>query len=414
MTDRQTPRRTVLVVTNLFAPALDTSVFRILKFVKYLPEFGWRPVIIPVEVRKPRRMDARLLADVPPEAAVIRPRRPFRRFLSEILALVRRDPVFGSRAGPYRAAVRAIPRIARDTGAEVCLVTLPPAGLSYPALKAMEAGLPVVLDFRDPPTILEKLGRDGKNPARARFFEDAERQAIRQARRVILNTEAARAAAEAAGLATAAGFDVITNGYDEAEFAGIDAAPPAEVFTMLYTGSVHEASHIANFIRGLERALQRIPEMGTRSRLVVLGDARFLAQAARSPAAALIEERGWVPRAEVARAIANAHACLLFCPPSTTPLRVPSKLYEYLRGAREILAFVNEGAAAQVIRAARAGTVTTPEDPEAIAREAARAFLAWRSGAAPDKNRGAIAAYERRALTARLAAILAEASVRPA
>ena len=39
----------VLIISYYFPPSGGPGVQRVLKFVKYLPEFGWRPVVLTVE-----------------------------------------------------------------------------------------------------------------------------------------------------------------------------------------------------------------------------------------------------------------------------------------------------------------------------------------------------------------------------
>ena len=39
----------LLVITSTFAPTAKPGVYRILKFVKYLPQFGWMPEVLWVD-----------------------------------------------------------------------------------------------------------------------------------------------------------------------------------------------------------------------------------------------------------------------------------------------------------------------------------------------------------------------------
>jgi len=57
--------RTVLVVTYAWPPAGGPGVQRVLKFVKYLPSFGFRPVVLTVKDCTYPALDPTLAADVP-------------------------------------------------------------------------------------------------------------------------------------------------------------------------------------------------------------------------------------------------------------------------------------------------------------------------------------------------------------
>lgn len=66
------PRRHVLVIHYHFPPLGGAGVQRVLKFVKYLPEFGWDVTVLTSSSRAYGVIDESLLADVPPEVRVVR------------------------------------------------------------------------------------------------------------------------------------------------------------------------------------------------------------------------------------------------------------------------------------------------------------------------------------------------------
>ncbi len=69
--------RTALLLAHSFPPISTAGVFRILRFVKYLPEFGWRPVVVASPTRHGNVLrDEALLKQVPPNTIVYRPSMP--------------------------------------------------------------------------------------------------------------------------------------------------------------------------------------------------------------------------------------------------------------------------------------------------------------------------------------------------
>ena len=68
--------RSVLMLSYPFPPAASAAVFRTLRFVKYLPEFGWQPLVLTprVDAVYPITVDESLEAMVPPGAIVERTR----------------------------------------------------------------------------------------------------------------------------------------------------------------------------------------------------------------------------------------------------------------------------------------------------------------------------------------------------
>src|SRR5579863_2037050 len=66
------PTRKVLIFTYYWPPAGGVSVQRFLKFAKYLPEFGWEPIIITVKNGSYPYYDESLLKEISPSLRVYR------------------------------------------------------------------------------------------------------------------------------------------------------------------------------------------------------------------------------------------------------------------------------------------------------------------------------------------------------
>ena len=65
-------RKRVLVLAYYFPPLGGGGVQRTLKFVKYLPDEGFDPIVVTTTVTGHRLKDAGLTAEVPPSAVVLR------------------------------------------------------------------------------------------------------------------------------------------------------------------------------------------------------------------------------------------------------------------------------------------------------------------------------------------------------
>ena len=66
--------RRVLVITYYWPPTGGSGVQRWVKFSKYLPEFGWQPVVYTPENPEQLARDESLLADIPACAEVVKTR----------------------------------------------------------------------------------------------------------------------------------------------------------------------------------------------------------------------------------------------------------------------------------------------------------------------------------------------------
>jgi len=64
----------VLIITYYWPPAGGPGVQRVLKFAKYLPEFGWQPIILTVKKPTSPARDESLVASIPSDAIVYKTR----------------------------------------------------------------------------------------------------------------------------------------------------------------------------------------------------------------------------------------------------------------------------------------------------------------------------------------------------
>ena len=62
----------VLIITYYWPPSGGSGVQRWLKFAKYLPQYGWEPVIYTPENPEANTVDTALLKDIAPDTEVIK------------------------------------------------------------------------------------------------------------------------------------------------------------------------------------------------------------------------------------------------------------------------------------------------------------------------------------------------------
>jgi spore coat polysaccharide biosynthesis predicted glycosyltransferase SpsG len=66
------PEKKVLIIAYYFPPMGMGGVQRVAKFVKYLPRFGWLPVVLTVKDVEYLSHDSSLMEDIPKEVQVNR------------------------------------------------------------------------------------------------------------------------------------------------------------------------------------------------------------------------------------------------------------------------------------------------------------------------------------------------------
>lgn len=440
----------VLFIAYYFPPIGGGGVQRSLKFVKYLPQFGFAPLVLtasapPAERWSPR--DERLLADLPPECSVHRvsglPAVELNGWNRRVRELCMVPTPFG--VAWSRAVVREGERLCREQRPDLIFVTLSPfEGATAAAALSRRFGIPWVADLRDPWALDEmQVFASGLH---RRLARNRMRAALQSASLVIMNTpEASHRLVTAFPEYARRPVADLTNGYDAEDFATLSYRREEATFSIVHTGSLHtkqgqivarqrallerlgriepgvdflSRSH-AYLLEALRRWQARDASVMRHVRLILAGsltaeDQRLVDQ---SPVRHLVTTEGYRSHAQTLQLQKQAE--LLFLPMHNLPLGrratvVPGKTYEYLATERPILAAVPEGDARDFVRQAGTGRLCAPSDVEGMIGILQQRYQQWRADRSPPPaDRAFIAQFERRSLTARLAEHLREVLDRP-
>lgn len=417
----------VLIIAYYWPPNAGVGVYRWLKFSKYLPEFGWQPVIYTPADPEMQAEDPELEKEIPPSAEVLRspivePYGWYKRFTGksrnarirtaflreekgggwrEDLALWVRSNFFipDARVWWVRPSVRRLVRYLREHPVDVIVTTGSPHSLHLigHALKR-RTGIPWLADFRDPWTNIDfygqlKLGRRADAEHKA-----LEGMVLRDAD--VVTTVSWRWAEDLKKLG-AADPVVITNGYDRSDVPD-PPEPVDERWSLVHVGSLPPTRNVPGLWKALALRLKDDPEFHDRFTLRLVGpvDHGVLADLKEAGLDGHVERREQVAHAEAIREMQRARVLLL--PVNDTPNVagfLPAKVFEYLSVQRPILAVAPLDA--DITRVLGPGhTVVPRNDPNAMER-AVRGLFGEGATRLPVPER-----YDRRALTAHLVDVL--------
>lgn len=417
-------KRRVLILAYDFPPRGATSVFRVTKFVRYLPEFGWEPVVVTAEVRGGVRDEA-LLKQLPPDLEIIRIPNPFAptgvgtgthvatpTVKARLRQQLRRLFIPDAQILWVPAAVRAASnRLARGD-IDALFTTAPPysvhlAGLS---LKRRYPQVPWLMDLRD---------IWSENPAITslaafKLQRACEAACVRHADHITTATDGLRRLMQGAFTLEPERISTITNGFDSADLPQHNPAraPRGAPLRLTYIGSL--IGNRAQATRGLFAALTRLAAAGLTGkdmtlRLIGIFDEMMYRWSQPLEAAGLVELVPFMPQA-AAHAEASAADALLLVAAEDREGRLShtNKLFEYLAVGRPILALVPDGDIARLVREANAGEVAAPSDADHIAEILQQMITRHKAGLLHDLGAGPVkfAQFERRELTRQLAARL--------
>lgn len=190
--------RSVLIVTPFFAPQNHAAVFRAYKLAKYLPQFGWMPVVLTVDTQYEFVEDQNLLGDLPDEVEVVTARYIEPTLRGVRMALGGRDRTFQSMRREVehggngnaksdtqpasqkayqhliknwlhvpdaywtwaRTATITAKQILKERNIDIVMTTAPPFSSLLVGQALQDAGAKWVADFRDPLAYTQRLSSD--------------------------------------------------------------------------------------------------------------------------------------------------------------------------------------------------------------------------------------------------------------
>ncbi|MDT3680100.1 MAG: glycosyltransferase [Burkholderiaceae bacterium] len=404
--------RTVLLVAFHFPPIQSSSgLQRTLRFAQYLPEFGWKPIVLTVgapliDRSQASRSDANSqgyeVVRAPCLDAALH--LSFRNNYPRFLALPDRW------ASWQWTAVPIARRIMRKRSVDALWSTYPFATAhKIGASLARTTDAPWIADFRDP---MVQPGYP-PNPSQKRSFEQVEALVAQRADRLVFVTPSARDVyLRRYQQRSAEDFLLLENGYDESTFTGL---PPITVTqnrppVLLHSGIVYPRERDPT---ALFTAIGRLARNGA----IREGDflLRFRAPVHTDLLRSTAEKHGAAPFIEIQPRLSYAEAlhemlsadALVVMQGANCNEQIPAKLYEYLRARRPILPLADPlGDTGKTLSDLGYPMVTTLESVEAIEANLPRFLSALHAGELPVAGHDEVARYSRRTLTGRLAAIL--------
>lgn len=405
--------RTALLIAYHFPPYSGSSgIQRTLKFARYLPEFGWQPLVLTTSTRAYPATSEDLLTQVPRELIV---RRAFALDSGRHLAVKGR--YFRITALPDRwvswwpTGVRAGLDLVRQYRPAVIFTTYPIATAHLiGATLARSTGLPLVADYRDA-MVVDDFPEDRWV---RRAHQAIEARVIRSAAAAVFTTPRSRQLyVERYPDVAQEKLHCIRNGYDEPDFnalAEAHARPAGERLKLLHSGLLKLSERDPRPFLGALSDLVREGVLCADSLEVTFrapgdehGHRRLVAEFGLE---GIVLVRPPIPYAEALQEMAGADVLLTFQDAQCNHL-VPAKLYEYIRVRRPVLALTDEGGeTADLVREAGAGLVLDLTSRERI-RAALPGFLRQvREGSAPVATISRMQKYSRRSQTGELATIL--------
>ncbi len=423
----------VLFLSYYFPPAGGSAVQRCLKFAKYLPQFGWQPIVLTTREENILLKDPSLCDQIPEEVTVIRTPAPDpyqiiakgknqpadlgaiatsegqQQGLLQRLALWFRKAVFipDARIGWFPFAVIKGLQIIRRENISLIFATSPPFTTALIAgTLSFLTGKPWISDYRDPWT---QAYFYFERPFLSRWFENfLEKRLLFSASRVIsINQLILDGMCSKFGFCDPAHQAIIPNGFDPEDFEKIQPVK-ADKFTITYTGTLNAKMHPENLLKVIHDICIEDEDFSKNIHLKFIGR--------MSPAEVdlfnkyLSDEQyeliSHLPHRESLSHAAGSNLLLLLIPETEHPeLIVTGKIFEYIKSGVPVLGMIPEGEATKIIRETESGFVVPPDNPEEIKNTLIKCHRSWKERKTVSENnqdKNAVENYSRKNATKQL------------
>ncbi|MBY0432886.1 MAG: glycosyl transferase, partial [Cyclobacteriaceae bacterium] len=290
-------QKKLLIITYYWPPSGGSGVQRWLKFVKYLPSFGWQPFVFTPENPSFELRDDSLMKDVPVEAEVIRlpiwePYQLFKKVASlsgkkdlkqiDMVATGKRSWfqrisswvrcnlfIPDARIFWVKPSLEFLSDFLKSNEINTVITTGPPHSLHLIGLKLkkLQPSLCWVADFRDPWSEWDVLDSFSLSGFARKKHQRLEREVLQTADKVITIAPYHVQRLEQLG---GRKVELITNGFDESDFAGIVRIKTSK-FTIRHIGMVDELRDPRPFMTAVKQLGLEKPEFGNAIKIEFIG-----------------------------------------------------------------------------------------------------------------------------------------------
>ncbi len=426
----------VLIITYYWPPASGPGVQRWLKFAKYLPQYGWQPIILTVEGGSYPAIDEGLLQEVSATVEVHRTKtwEPFgiynrlrgkkgnqvevgggaftadRSIMRRIGTYIRSNYFIpDARKGWNKYAIAKAAELIKSNNIKHIVTTSPPHSSQLIGLELKKRhDIKWLADLRDPWMSMmynQILTRTKSSIDKDQNYEN----------KVLANADHVNVVGNAVREEfrdRTQSISVITNGYDESDMLSLQSKEmPFEKFTLFFMGNFLSQQSIAGFWKAIYSLNNKHIDFRNSFNLLIIGNiSAVVSQNIKShDVGDLVTTEPFQPHEVVIAKMNKSHILYLPIPQTEgDKLITPGKIFEYLASKLPILATgPKNGDAAEILNQCKRSPIIDYDDQTAITERIESAWLSWKSNNAQVFHDNDLhQSYERSVLTERMAAVL--------
>ncbi len=420
----------LLIISYYWPPSGGAGVQRCLKYVKYLRNFGWEPVVFTPQNAHYPVLDESLKKDVPEKVEVIKgkiwePYDLYRRLLGmkkgekvqtgfldekkkpsklKALSVWIRGNLFIPDARQYwiNPSVKKLVQYLRHHPVDAILSSGPPHTTHIIARNVKrQLNIPWLADFRDPWTNIDFYDKLQLSKWADRKHKSMEQSVLKEADQVL--TVSWHWAEDFKKLGCP-NISVVTNGFDPADFE-FDRPALSDKFTLSHIGSLNKDRNPPKLWEALATLAKEHPSFKEDLLIQFIGKTDY-------SVFDLLEQLGlkgnakkiaYMPHNEVLQLTSSTQLLLLLINRTPNALGVvPGKIFEYLAAKRPILCIgPTAGDSARIVREAKGGAVIEFDDLATMKAQIWDYYQQYKAGSLVLKDTK-IEQYSRKYLTGKM------------
>lgn len=425
----------VLIITYYWPPSGGAGVQRWLKFSKYLPEFGWQPIILTVDPKNAfyPQQDFGLLNDIPADLEVVHARSstwisalykkltgskeiPYGGFVNEskpgliqkMLRFIRGNFFLpDSRIGWNKHAIRQAMKIIGERRIETLITTSPPHSSQLIGLKIKKKlNINWVADLRDPWTDIYYAGQMYQTLFARRINRSLELKVLNEADKIIVtcNTTGNLFRSKLPDNQSHAKIITITNGFDEEDYKNRDDIVP-ETFRITYLGTFAHNYNIDVLLRAIGN-YHTSDNIKISLCFIGKADENFI-NYLKNDQSISVEIIPYLQHEKALDYLARSAALLLVIPSkSKAEEMIPGKLFEYMASKRPIIAIGSgESDVAEILQITKSGKIFEKGEDKELGKYIVELIDNYNKGLVENIPQS-IDQYSRRNLSGKIALIL--------
>jgi glycosyltransferase involved in cell wall biosynthesis len=413
--------RNVLIIAYYFPPMGLSGVQRTLKFVKYLPQFGWSPTVLTVTPTGYYAQDFSLLDEVhSPSVTVERvgsldPNRLFRKKGVVKMPSERWRKIFtfisdsffipDNKIGWKGKALKVARAMFKEKNFEVIFATAPPfTDFLIGTTLAAEFHKPLVIDYRDPwheypykyyPTPLHKW-----------MNYRLEKKVLRAASRIITtNRRVKELILKRFKFLGYHDITILPQGFDPQDFNGHHPArQPSGKMKITHAGVFYADRTPVYFFQALQKLFTAQPSLKDHIEACFVGNFQdeYLGLVRSMGIEGNVSVTGYLDHTRCVESLMSSDVLWLML---NNDRQSPGKLYEYFGARKPIIACVPEGFIRQTVQEAKGSIIVNPTDVDGIVSAIMQLYEKFLQNSLPRPKEEVIEKYNRIELTRELSTI---------